>query len=223
MSLSSRLNTRGRALLFLLTFLSFIFLLTFLSSTTVRERVKEYATYPSFLRPQAQKGKTTVANLEQLMQCPPDNYSAGRWERRPSAQPIETEDDALRSSGFEGCAYWGNYHWHLGLLGLEDLEPFHIKEWRGNVSAYDWIPGQGCSGYEGTSREELIRGLVEDGGWLILGGKYLFQRVCLLFGGVDLCLAPIQIRHLRDTSNHSHACYIPMFASTCPALRGIPR
>lgn len=99
--------------------------------------------------------------------CRPRDYIAGHWSRRRDAREVWTEQDAVQSSGFLGCASNREYGWHLG-TEWDDNTEFPRRWWRGNVSAYDWVPG--CARYRRADRETWVTRLVEEGGWLILGG-----------------------------------------------------
>ena len=106
----------------------------------------------------------------QLQSCPPDAYAAGQWIRKPNSSVLSSKDDVLALSAFEGCASSREVSWHLGTSWSEEQEAQKLQ-WRGNASSYNWIPGDGCEGYTEVQRESLLRQLVEDGGWLVLGGQ----------------------------------------------------
>jgi len=88
----------------------------------------------------------------------------------------------VQSSGFLGCASNREYGWHLG-TEWDDNTEFPRRWWRGNVSAYDWVPG--CERYGRADRETWVTRLVEDGGWLILGDStsegFFHALSCMLY------------------------------------------
>ncbi|KIJ57122.1 hypothetical protein M422DRAFT_150184 [Sphaerobolus stellatus SS14] len=183
------LTGRGRIILSLLIASCSIFFLSVLFSDALREKIKVYAAYPSPFRRPAESHplqtdtKVTVSNL-----CLPDDFAAGSWSKRPAAVAVEGNDEALLASGFQGCASWLDHAWHLGLANRQggEIEGFPWVEWRGNVSSYDWIPGQHCqASYEKINKENLVKQLVEDGGWLLLGDStsegHLNSLSCTLY------------------------------------------
>lgn len=111
--------------------------------------------------------------------CPPQAYAAGNWTRKPNPPVMSTQDDVLAVSGFEGCASTREINLHLGVGWKNKAKAAQKLQWRGNASAYEWLPGEGCEGYTRVTRENLVRQLVEDGGWLLLGGAS-FAEIAVL-------------------------------------------
>jgi hypothetical protein len=101
--------------------------------------------------------------------CSPEAYAAGKWTRKHGSSPLRSKDGVLAVSGFQGCASSREVDWHLGTSWNAEDE-FTKLQWRGNASSYDWFPGAGCEDYSKVDAAVLVRQLVEEGGWLILGG-----------------------------------------------------
>lgn len=97
--------------------------------------------------------------------CSPQAWSNGGWVRKPDAKQMIEADDVYEISGFLGCGSNRDVLWHLG-----NGDPKQFG-WRGNVSAYDWAPGAGCPKMPSSWREDLVVDLVENGGWLLIGGE----------------------------------------------------
>jgi hypothetical protein len=95
--------------------------------------------------------------------CTPAEWSAGRWERRQKPLSIIQEEDVYPASGFQGCASSREVGWHLSSDHPDEFP------WRGNVSAYDWIPGSSCEDIP-EDNVAIVKSLVEEGGWLLIGG-----------------------------------------------------
>ncbi|KAJ2913338.1 hypothetical protein MD484_g7073, partial [Candolleomyces efflorescens] len=96
---------------------------------------------------------------------------------------MEREADILRFARFSGCASTRNVSWHLGVDRKEQWDKFpSTVEW-------EWIPGGRCaSAAEGLREwkvEEVVRDLVEGGGWLLTGDSVtenqFFSLSCLLY------------------------------------------
>ncbi|KAM6496673.1 hypothetical protein JOM56_007146 [Amanita muscaria] len=113
--------------------------------------------------------------------CPPRAYANGEWIYRPKTNETEmkAKDDALKFSGFEGCASSREYYWHLASDKEEQWDRFPIAQ------SYEWEPGPECRGMKKFNSEEVVRHLVEDGGWLLVGDSvtenHFFSLSCLLY------------------------------------------
>ena len=99
-------------------------------------------------------------------QCTPEEWSSGRWERRPNPPQVHKPEDVYAASGFKGCASNREVEWHLANDHPDDYN------WRGNVSSYEWVPGSACGDIP-DDREAIVKSLVEQGGWLLIGGMFL--------------------------------------------------
>ena len=78
---------------------------------------------------------------------------------------MTSPEDALAFSGFEKCASSREYYWHLASDREDQWDRFP------GAHSWEWIPGQQCKGMKALNPEDLVRTLVEDGGWYLVGGK----------------------------------------------------
>ncbi|TEB28043.1 hypothetical protein FA13DRAFT_1735932 [Coprinellus micaceus] len=186
--------TRSGRRKLLILFLVFGSLL-FLSTTT--ERGRSIATNPpSYVFKPSEKGS-----------CSPKEYSSGRWVRRPywlrpgplsktnaddtlfdiepdSGPPVTMtkHEDILKFARFEGCASNREYWLQLGADIVEMWDRFpRAHEW-------EWVPAGQCGlggGLREWDKEEMVRDLVEKGGWLLIGDSvtenHFFSLSCLLY------------------------------------------
>ncbi|KZV72839.1 hypothetical protein PENSPDRAFT_565478, partial [Peniophora sp. CONT] len=118
--------------------------------------------------------------------CSPHDWADGHWEHRPRPRvpgvndtAMVHRDDVFKYNGLQGCASTREFHWHLRAdnEGLFDRFPA--------VTEYVWVPSPRCSGVEPLSPEGLIKHLVEEGSWLVLGDSvtenHFFSLSCTLF------------------------------------------
>lgn len=98
-------------------------------------------------------------------ECTPSAYASGSWEYKPRTNKttMTNTDDALEFAGFEGCASSREFYWHLAADNEEQWDRFP------GVSSWEWVTGDDCD-TRPLNREELVKDLVERGGWLLLGG-----------------------------------------------------
>ncbi|KAJ3807283.1 hypothetical protein F5876DRAFT_90643 [Lentinula aff. lateritia] len=124
--------------------------------------------------------------------CTPLAYGSGRWEYRPrtNATALVHPEDAVEMAGFGGCASSREFYWHLGSDNGEQWDRFPVVgSWR-----WGWGEEGGCgeggeyglrSLYEEKHKRELVRELVENGGWLLIGDSitegHFFSLSCLLY------------------------------------------
>lgn len=143
--------------------------------------------------------------------CTPQQWSAGQWRSiPPRAKPEVTRpEDVLALDGFEGCAADREYYWHLGA---------EQDQWSRfpDVASYVWTPPGECNARP-LEKEEMVRDMVEEGGWLLVGGEYTL-RTCLLCG-------PLPFRCPSSSSSLSRLLPRvfsppPKFPSMALALRG---
>lgn len=112
----------------------------------------------------------SAGSAGQKLSCSPPGYSNGSWAFRPS-HPGTVPDrmryslDAVKFAGFDGCASSRQVAWALGADMPEQWDRFP------NVTSWDWVPGESCEGLELWNKEKMVRHLVQDGGWLLIGGK----------------------------------------------------
>ncbi|KIL62534.1 hypothetical protein M378DRAFT_52796, partial [Amanita muscaria Koide BX008] len=113
--------------------------------------------------------------------CPPRAYAAGKWIFSPNTNDagMRSRDDALKFSGFQGCASSREFYWHLA-ADRED-------QWNRlpGAQSFKWEPGPECKDLKRFDAEEVVRHLVEDGGWLLVGDSvtenHFFSLSCLLY------------------------------------------
>lgn len=102
--------------------------------------------------------------------CAPSDYAAGEWRLRdPARHPanvtsMQQPSDALTFSGFEGCASNREFLWHLAADNEGQYSRFPAAH------DWEWVPGEGCKDFAPFSAEQMVKDLVEQGGWLLLGG-----------------------------------------------------
>ncbi|EJD41251.1 hypothetical protein AURDEDRAFT_90398 [Auricularia subglabra TFB-10046 SS5] len=115
------------------------------------------------------------------LRCSPEAYSAGRWERQPGIlRNMTRHEDVFALSGWTRCASSQEPGWHLA---SDVPEAFH---WRteASMARWKWIPGPACSRFRRFSGEEMVRNLVERGGWLMIGDSltegHFFSLSCIL-------------------------------------------
>ncbi|PPR07553.1 hypothetical protein CVT24_008749 [Panaeolus cyanescens] len=88
--------------------------------------------------------------------------------------------DALEFSGFRGCASSREYDWHLGADRQEQWNRFpSAQSWR-------WKPSDECEEHlDPLAPGALIKHLVEDGGWFLVGDSvtesHFFSLSCILY------------------------------------------
>jgi hypothetical protein len=122
--------------------------------------------------------------------CSPEAWSRGQWmpKRDPSNfPPMTRREDAFAFSGFEGCASDREIFWHLASDREEQWDRFP------GAQSWEWIPGKGCNARP-LNKEEMVKDMVEQGGWLLLGGESLsFLQVCMLI----ITYPPYRLHHRR--------------------------
>lgn len=81
-----------------------------------------------------------------------------------SSSTMSHYEDVFAYNGFEGCASGREFWFHLGADDPERWDMFP------GVTDWEWVPGESCRGLRTLDSEELVRDLVEMGGWLLIGG-----------------------------------------------------
>jgi hypothetical protein len=87
---------------------------------------------------------------------------------------------ALQFSGFSGCASSREFDWHLAADTEGQWDRFPAAQ------SYKWDVGkdEGCEGLRELKQEEMVRDLVEQGGWLLVGDSitegHFFSLSCML-------------------------------------------
>jgi hypothetical protein len=72
-------------------------------------------------------------------------------------------EDALAFSGLGGCASSREYFWHLAADKEEQWDRFP------DAQSWEWLPSKECD-IGPLDSEMLVKHLVEQGGWLLVGG-----------------------------------------------------
>ena len=93
---------------------------------------------------------------------------------------MTSPDDALAFSGFEKCASSREYYWHLAADKEAQWDRFP------SAQSWEWIPGKECNGMKPLNSQELVKDLVEDGGWYLAGGKCVIYEFCSLLDKINL-------------------------------------
>ncbi|KAJ7762787.1 hypothetical protein DFH07DRAFT_882804 [Mycena maculata] len=112
--------------------------------------------------------------------CSPKSYADGEWIHRPRTSDtlMVNREDALRYAGFEGCASSREYYWHLAADNEEHWNRFP------DVNSWQWQPKQPECHIQDMQPLDLLRELVEEGGWLLIGDSitegHFFSLSCML-------------------------------------------
>lgn len=141
--------------------------------------------------------------------CTPEQYTDGSWSYRPksNATTMTFPEDALQFSGLQGCASHREYFLQLGADHKEQYDRFPLAQ------SWEWIPGAGCEGLGRLNSEALVKQLVEEGGWYLIGGMSTEQYSSRL----------ILILHIDSiTENHffSLSCILFPHVYSSPDYRG---
>lgn len=105
--------------------------------------------------------------------CPPRAYARGSWKAKnvrvgmEAITEIKKQNDVFRSTGFDGCASSREFWWHIAADKQEHWGRFpHAHMW-------EWVPdASGCNGLREWDQAQVVKELVENGGWLLLGGRF---------------------------------------------------
>ncbi|KIK51365.1 hypothetical protein GYMLUDRAFT_50600 [Collybiopsis luxurians FD-317 M1] len=116
--------------------------------------------------------------------CSPSAYSAGKWVYSPRTNKtaLSRPEDALLFAGFEGCASSREFFWHLAADNEGQYDRFP------DADSWKWdLQDTECHNFRDleTRKEEMVRDLVEKGGWLVLGDSitegHFFSISCSLY------------------------------------------
>ncbi|GLB45042.1 hypothetical protein LshimejAT787_1901200 [Lyophyllum shimeji] len=116
--------------------------------------------------------------------CPARAYANGQWtgpHYLTNDRIMTNETQALAFAGFEGCASSREFDWHLASDNEEQFDRFP------DAQSYRWTvgPKDGCEGLEELNKEKMVRDMVEQGGWLLLGDSitegHFFSLSCVLY------------------------------------------
>jgi len=150
------------------------------------------------LHPSSSKLRDSVSgifSIKEQSRCTPEQWSSGQWTKRnpprTHKQNATSVADVLEFEGFEGCASDREYKWHLS-ADNDQLGRFPT------VASYEWTPSEECHARR-FDRAEVIRDMVENGGWLLIGDSvsegHFFSLSCLLYP------------HVRATPNYTENPY----------------
>lgn len=122
------------------------------------------------LHPSSSRLRDSVSGIfwiKQQPQCPPDLWASGQWAHRnpprTDIQNVTSVADVLALEGFQGCASDREYKWHI-TADEDQWDRFP------DVASYEWTPPTNCN-VRHFERQQVIRDMVEKGGWLLLGGE----------------------------------------------------
>ncbi|KAE9387170.1 hypothetical protein BT96DRAFT_1081005 [Gymnopus androsaceus JB14] len=139
-----------------------------------------------------------IGSSSESYSCSPQSYSAGQWSYKPrtNSTALVHPMDTLTFAGFQGCASNREVYWHLGVGPTRDNENEGVDGvgkgmWDRFpvVSSWKWETEEGCN-MRPFDAEELVRSLVEDGGWLLIGDSMTESEPLLL-----PLLPPLPTRH----------------------------
>lgn len=124
------------------------------------------------------KSRSIASNFERLraqvhlqgQTCTPQLWSQGQWVlKEPGLNRTAT---VFEASGFEGCASDFVPDWNFGTGGLQ------MDQHRWKASQYRWQSQHSQCAGSGDTVLQLLRNLVQKGGWFIVGGE-CFTRLAL--------------------------------------------
>ncbi|KAJ3505727.1 hypothetical protein NLJ89_g7266 [Agrocybe chaxingu] len=113
--------------------------------------------------------------------CTPQAYSDGTWVYHPRTNATKMTDpkDAHAFSGFEACASSREYFWHLASDREDQWDRFP------KAQSWQWVPGRGCEDMRPLDPAALVKDMVEDGGWYLVGDSvsenHFFSLSCILY------------------------------------------
>lgn len=99
--------------------------------------------------------------------CSPEAWNSGQWTPRQlptNLTEMTHASDALQFFGFEGCASSREYYWHLAADHEDQWDRFPA------VASWQWTPPANSCVVRPFDAEQLVRDMVEEGGWLLIGG-----------------------------------------------------
>jgi len=133
---------------------------------------------------------------------------------------MEKRDDALAFSGFEGCASSREYYWHLAADKESQWDRFP------RAHSWEWVvnPASRCDGLGPIDPEGIVKHLVEEGGWLLVGGMYVLRYSVLMDGFMGL-LDSVTENHFFSLSClfYPHVIATPKYTEGGSFDRGWPQ
>ena len=76
-------------------------------------------------------------------------------------------EDSIVFGNFTGCASSREVRWHLAADRPEQYDRFP------GAQSWIWVPGEGCEDLEELDAAQLVRVLIIEGGWYLLGGAHI--------------------------------------------------
>ena len=145
--------------------------------------------------------------------CSPEAWSSGYWTYSPNTDlpALTSADQVFAFSELEGCAADREYYWHLGVDNEEQFNRFP------DVASYKWRPSSQCD-VQPLNGAALVKDMVEQGGWLLLGGEFSFFACHSTYldtrSGADsitenhfFSLSCLLYPHVRATPNYTENPY----------------
>ncbi|KAI0665876.1 hypothetical protein C8Q78DRAFT_1083449 [Trametes maxima] len=134
----------------------------------------------SFL-PSSLKPTLSFSSARARGTCPPSSWAAGKWVPKPPPTRrtnLTQSSDVYEFLGIEACASSREVYWHLAADNDRLWDRFPA------VSSWRWEPQTDCHIRELDSTR-IVRDLVEQGGWLLIGDSvtenHFFSLSCLLY------------------------------------------
>ncbi|KAJ7179576.1 hypothetical protein C8R46DRAFT_1325242, partial [Mycena filopes] len=135
--------------------------------------------------------KTSFFSSRPRRNCSPKSYANGKWVPSPRTERtrMASREDALGFAGFhQACASSREIYWHLGA----DSETLWYRF--PEVNSWRWEPDEKDCEIHAMQQADLVRELVEGGGWLLIGDSITEGH----FFSLSCVLAP----HVRATPNY---------------------
>lgn len=120
--------------------------------------------------------------------CSPQAWSAGQWVSKPPPTTntnFTKPQDAYEFLGLEGCASSREHWWHLAADKPELYNRFP------GVASWRWSPSDDCA-VRDLDASAIVKDLVEQGGWLLIGGKcHSFEVLSCASVAVKVMVSPV--------------------------------
>ncbi|KAM0750152.1 hypothetical protein T439DRAFT_326112 [Meredithblackwellia eburnea MCA 4105] len=139
-----------------------------------------------------ERSLNVIDTSENGQSCSPMDYSRGTWVLKdPPLHANTSHVTVFEASNFVGCRYDYKPYWNFGThFSLEtaarDEKELEMTEYRWNGSQWRWKPEkESCKQVDALKPETLVRDLVQNGGWLLLGDsvthQHFFSLSCFLY------------------------------------------
>ncbi|KAM0750137.1 hypothetical protein T439DRAFT_380870 [Meredithblackwellia eburnea MCA 4105] len=119
--------------------------------------------------------------------CPVEDYSNGTWVLKdPPLHANTSRISVEHASGFKGCAHAFKPEWYFGAYQSGQGGEMDMDKYRWDAAQWTWKPNRkSCRAVEEVTGEMLVRDLVENGGWLLLGDslteEQFFSLSCFMY------------------------------------------